>query len=1223
MNRRNTLNTRLLPLSILISSLVSGGAMAAAIPIYTKDMQRPTANQYTTAQKSGEFTRSVDAGSIYMDHGPAVNTDTILEDLFPADEQITPEIIAETKLQIEAIKASNEQLIKKFEASVPQLTPEEQKQAYEYLAKLKDAFAKDLKVYETTLAYAEDQSDENKNKLNAAAKDVYVAKLDIIAPGEFTPEEVDLIISASLTKDITALPPALQQKIKVVKQAQLAADKSTQGKLANYLAQDVITQEQKEKLDASFSDKRAKLYAQAEARQAQEVAIKADNKAQADVLRLGIQSVLANTKAENAQKKQEAAETKLARLNEEKATAITAVDSSWTASTLDIENKLQDLIDDSSTSVAKRDLAKTALQAISDAQAADSSAKDAEIKHAAAEKSAQAIEEKYNDAEQAKTSTKTELADKTREFEEATDAVVNLSKVTNPTIDSPEFEQTIAKTEKQTVAADTVAFSTQVAGGTQEVADKGKIIGSIVTNDGSIALAVGAQAIDTQITEGTMSNNGGTDTNTLVGAKGKLVLAGTDAKNIANSINTKVLAGAEVTLSAHSKVSQMVTSGTVKASGNAELEGTTIEAGELSIYDGVIANRTILKGGHFIVEKNGKAIYTTIEGGVMTVNSSDLVRHTTVDGGEFIVNDVKKANTTTLNSGKFTINAGTTANVTNIHGGEFIVNDGATANDTTLNNGEFIVNDGAFADNIIQKGGKFNLMDEAKASKLLVENGYALIAGTLQGAITLNGGTTTFDKTATVSGTIDSGKNSVITLHEGAKTQAADLNLAGNMNLIGATTVQQAALQRSALPNSNAHPAQFAFNDVKLDGGTIDMSANAQLTMASLAGNGNFNLAPSLYNQANAPLNVTGDAAGTFGIQLKDSGVAPTNLNLINVGGDSTARFALSNGPVNLGNYQHNLIPDGKGGFMLKADTTTLTPSTAGVLAVANTMPVIFNAELSSIQNRLDKQSTSANESGVWINYLNDNFDVKGTAANFKQKLNGVTLGGDKAIALGDSVLSLGGFASHSSSDIKSDYQSSGSVESNSLGAYAQYLSNSGYYLNGVLKTNQFKQKLNITSNGNNANGSANFSGLGLAVKAGKHINFDAMYVSPYIALNTFASGKSQYQLSNGMDAQNQGSRNTTGTLGMNTGYRFILNSGAEIKPYAIFSVDRDLKASNNVTINKETFDNSRKGTRVNAGAGINVNMTKNLSVGSEVKLSKGKNISTPVTINLGVGYTF
>ncbi|UXD26086.1 Putative pertactin family virulence factor/autotransporter precursor [Yersinia enterocolitica] len=35
MNHRNTLNTRLLPLSILISSLVSGGAMAASTPTFT------------------------------------------------------------------------------------------------------------------------------------------------------------------------------------------------------------------------------------------------------------------------------------------------------------------------------------------------------------------------------------------------------------------------------------------------------------------------------------------------------------------------------------------------------------------------------------------------------------------------------------------------------------------------------------------------------------------------------------------------------------------------------------------------------------------------------------------------------------------------------------------------------------------------------------------------------------------------------------------------------------------------------------------------------------------------------------------------------------------------------------------------------------------------------------------------------------------------------------
>ncbi|WP_261371758.1 autotransporter outer membrane beta-barrel domain-containing protein, partial [Yersinia aleksiciae] len=752
-------------------------------------------------------------------------------------------------------------------------------------------------------------------------------------------------------------------------------------------------------------------------------------------------------------------------------------------------------------------------------------------------------------------------------------------------------EKTTDPDGKEVVTTAKSYNATIVEGGKATVGEFAEIH-NLTSTKGTVTLEKGAKASNTRIGGGTLTIEAGANAQytTLINTKLDLVEGA-----IADA--TTVSADSIFTLKTNA-----TTSGTQLVGDNSEFivekgasaSTSLVSNGKMTVQDGGKATGTILagkQGGELILESGAKAKGTavharnntfTIKSGAealdtelyfaelkledgATADSTKLYQGSTftlLDGAEtkgtlvrdqsqFIVNANAMANNTTLSNGTFKLLG--TANTTIVNGGVFDVQAGAEAKNTTLSNGTFkllgtanttIVNGGVFdvqagatANDTTVHGGKFNLMEQAKASKLLVENGYALIAGTLQDAITLNGGTTTFYKTATVSGTIDSGKNSVITLHEGAKTQAADLNLAGNMNLIGATAVQQAVVQRSALPGSNGHPAQFAFKDVTLNSGTIDMSTNAQLTMASLAGNGNFNLAPSLYNQANAPLNVTGDAAGTFGIQLKDSGVAPTNLNLINVGGDSTARFALSNGPVNLGNYQHNLIPDGKGGFMLKADTTALTPSTAGVLAVANTMPVIFNAELSSIQNRLDKQSTSANESGVWINYLNDNFDVKGTAANFKQKLNGVTLGGDKAIALGDSVLSLGGFASHSSSDIKSDYQSSGSVESNSLGAYAQYLSNSGYYLNGVLKTNQFKQKLNITSNGNNANGSANFSGLGLAVKAGKHINFDAMYVSPYIALNTFASGKSQYQLSNGMDAQNQGSRNTTGTLGMNTGY--------------------------------------------------------------------------------------
>ncbi|CNH34179.1 putative pertactin family virulence factor/autotransporter [Yersinia kristensenii] len=684
---------------------------------------------------------------------------------------------------------------------------------------------------------------------------------------------------------------------------------------------------------------------------------------------------------------------------------------------------------------------------------------------------------------------------------------------------------------------------------------------------------------------------------------------------------------------------------------------TTVTGGKFALNQGATANTTTLHSGDFIVD--GAAKNTTVKGGkfalnqgatanTTTLHSGDFIvdgaaNNTTVKGGKFALNQGATANITTLNEGEFTVKAGAKATATTINGGTFDVQAGAaiedtlfnavdftlvdkaTANNTTVNDSKLTINKGAIANNSLVKGGKFDLMARAQAHKLVVENGRALISGHLVNAA-FTDSTVIFDRTANIGGTIDANKDSILSVQGGATTQNADLNLAGNMQLFSAdaplTAVRTAS--RAAFAGNNGKPAQFAFKNVKLAGGSIDMSkSNAQLTMASLAGRGHFNLGSALFSQSSAPLKIAGDAAGTFDVQINSSGVVPANMDVVDVKGKNTAHFVLANGPVDLGNYKHSLISDGKGGFKLVADKTKVTSNTAGILAVANTMPVIFNAELSSINNRLDKQSSAANDSGVWLTYLNDSYDVKGTATNFNQKLSGMTLGGDKAIELGDAVFSVGSFPSHTSSNIKSDYQSSGSVESNSLGAYVQYLANSGYYLNGVFKTNQFKQTLSVTSQANNATGAANFSGMGLAVKAGKHINIDAMYVSPYVALNTFSSGKSQYKLSNGMEAQNQGSRTTTGTLGMNTGYRFVLNSGAEIRPYAIFSVDHDLIASNKVMINNEMFDNSLKGTRANAGVGINVNLTSNLSIGSEVKVSKGKNITTPMTINMGVAYTF
>lgn len=1366
MNHRNTLNTRLLPLSILISSLVSGGAMAAtAVP--TSDSQR--------VANGGSFLITTDALTTNSKSKP----DSMLESMFPADMKITPEMLTQVQQQFDEQKKTSDEEIAKLTKEVGAAQDPADKALKETeLAKFEKIAQSENELFEATIAYAKDKTQGNLDKLSEKLKDKITNDINSLPiSGQFTAKEIESLVEATLANDDSTLSPEITQKVESIKQQQ-QAELSALDKFQAFVTQNVLSPEQAEKLQQNVKDKYQKINAEAIAKLANEQAQAADEKAKKIKTESAAELGKLTQKETEAKKAKDGANNALTALAGEDDTAIKLVDKSWAANDKDIETKLNDALNDP----LKKNQAEAALQAIKEAKEAAELVTKTTDAHQAAEKATQAQQKVFNLAEAAQQTTNTALQDRTKEFDSAKDAVAQLNTLTNATVDAPAFEQTIASGEKQTVDSDAVAVDTNVAGGEQNVAEKGTIVNSVITEDGNVNLAVGALAYGTVITKGTLNNNGGTDTDTVVDADAVLALKGektgsgkTEIINIAKSVNAQVAEGGKATVGEYAEIHNLRSEkGIVELQDGAKAFNTWIDGGTFTIAKGAVADNTTLldtkldlvegatadntlvglrshftlknkakttgthvdNDGKFTLEDGSEAELTNITDGTMTVNDGAIAKettlanehaelilesgakaeatkvhdkavftinkgaealntelrftdlelvagakadgtilqesskftlldgaetkdthigsgsiftvnvgakatnttlardnstfvlegsaeNTTIDGGAFGVQPGATATNTTLNMGDFKLAKDATAENTTVNGGKFTLANDAVASGTIIDGGVFDVQAGAVANDTQVKKGKFNLMARAQAHKLVVENGDALIAGELTGNTVLNGGATTFAKTAVVSGKIDATKNSFIAVHDGANTQDVDLNLAGNMVLV--SQAQAAAnFARSARAVSNNQPAQFAFKDVKLSGGNIDMSkSNAQLTMKSLAGKGGFNLGSALNNHAGAPLNVIGNADGDFDIQIDSSGVAPTNLNVMNVKGKNSSNLRLANGPVDLGNYQYNLVSDGNGGFKLVADKTALTPSSAGALAIANTTPVIFDAELSSIHNRLDAQRSTGNESGVWANYLNNNYQVKGTAANFDQKLNGVTIGGDKAIDLGEATLSLGGFASHSSSNIKSDYQSSGSVESNSLGAYAQYLANSGYYFNTVLKTNQFKQNLSVISKGNNASGATNFSGLGLAVKAGKHITVDAMYVSPYVGLSSFTSGKAKQQLSNGMVIENQGSRTTTGTLGVNTGYRFVLNNGVSIAPYGALSYAHDLSARNDVMINKEKFDNSQKGSRTNAGVGINVNLTRNLSVNSEVMLSKGKKVETPITINLGVAYTF
>ncbi|HGH4546392.1 TPA: hypothetical protein ACJIWH_002439 [Yersinia enterocolitica] len=413
MGYRNTLNTRLLPLSILVSSLVSGGAMAASTPTFIPGATLGIAN----------------GGSFIVTTNTVVNTkapeDILLESLFPEGQAITSKMTAEVESQIKTMQQNHQQQIKDIETSITALAPAQQKIAQKELDSFKNVFEKQIKQLAAVVAYAKDDTEDNKKKLNAAAKDAFTTSLNNKAPGQFTAEEANLLFNASLTNDNSAISPQLEQKVTAVKQQQQASQ-NTLTKVQNYLTQGVISQEQKEKLAAYFTEKQTKFDELAVATQAEEAAQKANTKAKTDAAALSSQSADLKIVADKAEQEKTQAEDNLKQLDTEKSTAIKAVNPAWNENTADLEQQLQDLIKNQATDTTKRTEAEAAQKAIKDAAAQEQLVVDATNKYQSADVAFNDIELKVTAAKQIKTDAAAKLATSTTEMNNATAALSNL-----------------------------------------------------------------------------------------------------------------------------------------------------------------------------------------------------------------------------------------------------------------------------------------------------------------------------------------------------------------------------------------------------------------------------------------------------------------------------------------------------------------------------------------------------------------------------------------------------------------------------------------------------------------------------------------------------------------------------------------------------------------------------------------------------------------------------
>ncbi|MGP9144307.1 autotransporter outer membrane beta-barrel domain-containing protein [Yersinia pestis] len=1050
MKSRHHLNTRLLPLSILISALIPAAVLAApsvAIPPPVQDLINQVqsyANAHVISPEQAE---------------------TLIKRL-----TVTPEKLKEEEARVKQELAAVEK--KQKEANTEIITTSIEKDQFNKALNNKQ---KAKLAAETVFINANSKQNEAIKAVNknwSLADENISTKLSVIVNGEsktqaILAEKIKLTETANINQQEQVIKA--QQLDTEIQKNQSELDDAINNKTTGTIVlQEKLTQAET-KLETAKNNPKSKLsLAEAKHKRTSKNLKNPKKQAKSEALRnqKDYERELKNlqTPITTATEELKVSQEKVEVLTQEKALISTKkIASDAITDNLQGEiNRAQQAQLQAEQDAQQAKDATLAQQAMAKAAAAEKSLQEAEQKLAAIAVIAQEAEAKLTAAQRAKADAELQLADKMEQL-----ANINLDLTALNNLDPKVIsQQTLAKGEAQPVADGELAVATKVAGGEQNITTGGVVLASVVTEDGVVNLSDSALAHDSQLINGTLNNTRAHDVNTQVGAQGKLLINGTQ-EAAATSEGATVAAGGSVTAGTNTLVTKMVSAGTVTGNDGALFTETTLNDGQFSLNNGAIAQNTKVNGGQFNVTAGTNTLVTKM-----------------VSAGTVTGNDGALFTETTLNDGQFSLNNGAIAQNTKVNGGQFNVNEGATAEGVTV------------------KGGEFNLRARAQAMKLTIEFGEAQIAGTLTD-VTLRGGNTTLASTADVAGTIHSISGSALKVYQGAHTAQADLNLAGRVVLFADDVAPAAALpSRAVRAADNRLSAPFTFRRVNMSGGTLDLRnvKKAQLVMDSLAGNGTFKLGSMLQQDASAPVNVTGNADGDFILQIDGSGIDPTNLNVVSTGGGD-ARFTLTDGPIGLGNRVYNLVKDASGKVTLVANESTVTPGTASILAVANTTPVIFNAELSSVQQRLDKQSTEANESGIWGTYLHNNFAVKGRAANFDQTLNGITLGGDKATALADGVLSVGGFASASTSSIKTDYQSKGNVDSHSFGAYAQYLANNGGYVNGVVKANKFNQDIHVTSADNSASGNTNFSGMGVAVKAGKHINHNHLYVSPYVAI--------------------------------------------------------------------------------------------------------------------------
>ncbi len=306
--------------------------------------------------------------------------------------------------------------------------------------------------------------------------------------------------------------------------------------------------------------------------------------------------------------------------------------------------------------------------------------------------------------------------------------------------------------------------------------------------------------------------------------------------------------------------------------------------------------------------------------------------------------------------------------------------------------------------------------------------------------------------------------------------------------------------------------------------------------------------------------------------------------------------------------------------------THTLTTPASAAVSLASSSHGVWQAEMNALSKRMGELRLTPVAGGVWGRAFGRRQDVDNRVSReFRQTISGFELGADTALPVADGRWHVGAVAGYTNGRIKFDRGGTGDDDSVHVGAYATYIEDGGFYMDGIVRVSRIRHAFKVDdAKGRRVRGQYRGNGVGAALELGKRFTWPgAWYVEPQLEVAAFHAQGADYTASNGLRIKDDGTNSMLGRLGLHVGRQFDLGDGRVVQPYMKLSWVQEFDGKGTVRTNDIRHKVRLDGGRTELAVGVASQLGKHGSLFGSYEYAKGSRQTMPWTFHVGYRYAW